>query len=116
MLSLSHQPNKGAVMTTTTTRAQNACLTWIIDPGHSWLAVSLDDEVGFPRAVDYASEYSYIDYSGHNFAGIIYLEEDSDAYGFIHAHKVDFMLVPEHTFNDYDHFVRKLPRYDSEVL
>jgi hypothetical protein len=95
-------------MTTTTTRAQNACLAWISDPGHAWLAVSLDDEVGFPRAIEYVSEYSYIDYSGHNFAGIVYLEEDCDATTFVEAYGINLEAVQEHSFDDYDHFVRKL--------
>ena len=100
-------------MTTTTTRAQNACLAWISDPGHAWLAVSLDDEVGFPDAVKFASEFSYYDLTGANFAGIIYLEEDSDATEFVKAYGINLEAVQEHSFDDYDHFVRKLPHYDG---
>jgi len=99
---------------TTTTRAQQACLAWISDPGHAWLAVSLDDEVGFPGAKDYASEYSYIDYTGHNFAGIIYLEEDADAPAFVNAHGINLDAVQEHLFDSQDNFIRTLPSYEGE--
>lgn len=98
-------------MNDTTTRAQQACLAWISDPGHAWLGVSLDDENGFPEAVRFASEYSYYDLTGDNFAGIIWLEEDSDATAFVKEYGIDLKAVREHSFNDYDHFVRGLPRY-----
>ena len=89
-------------------------MAWISDPGHAWLAVSLDDEIGFPDAVVFASEYSYIDYSGHNFAGILFLEEDSDAPNFISTTGINMALVEETHFDDFDHFVRKLPRYTQD--
>ena len=95
----------------TTTKAQRACLTWISDPAHAWLAVTLDEEDGFPGAVQYASEYSYYDAAGDNFNGVIYLEEDQDAPAFIKALGIDQHLVPAHHFDDTEHFVRNLPRW-----
>ncbi len=95
----------------TITKAQKACLVWITDPGHAWLAVTLDEEDGFPGAVQYASEYSYYDAAGDNFNGILYLEEDQDAPAFIKAQGINLSLVAEHHFEDQDHFVRNLPRW-----
>ena len=99
--------------TTTNTRAQNACLTWISDPGHSWLAVSLDHDEGFPEAAEFASQYSYYDIKGDNFAGIIFLEEDCDASEFIVKYGIDTEASQIHEFPDQDHFVRQLPSYTN---
>jgi len=92
-----------------TTRAQQACLAWISDPGHAWLAVSLDDEHGLPKAMEFASEYSYYDITGDNFAGIVFLEEDNDAPSFIKHYGIDLSAVQTHNFDDDDHFIRTLP-------
>jgi len=96
-------------MNNTTTKAQEACLTWISDPGHSWLAVSLDKDYGLPEAVKFASIYSYYD-SGSN---TIFLEEDSDASEFINEYGINFNAIPIHEFDDQDHFLRKLPSYSN---
>ena len=101
-------------MITTNTRAQRACIAWISDPGHAWLAVSLDDEHGFPRAKEYASSYSYYDITGDNFAGILFLEEDSDAARFVRDYGINLNLVEQRHFDDDDHFIRKLPRFDEQ--
>jgi hypothetical protein len=95
-------------MNDTTTRAQQACLAWISDPGHAWLAVSLDSEHGFPKAIDFASEYSYLDITGDNFAGIVFLEEDNDAPFFIMYYGIEPDVLT-HDFDDTDHFIRNLP-------
>lgn len=95
----------------TTTRAQDACLAWVSDPRHAWLAVSLDDEDGFPEAIKFASEYSYLDITGANFAGIIYLEEDADASKFIEAYGLGELLfdLPDRHTSELS-FVRGLPK------
>ena len=94
-------------------KAQNAVLAWIIDPGHAWLAVSLDEDEGFPDAAKFASKYSYYDLTGDNFAGIIFLEEDDDAPSFAKEYGIDLRYVQEQNFDDHDHFVRKLPQYTA---
>ncbi len=96
-------------MTTTTTRAQQACLAFISDPSHAWLAVWLDEELGFPEAVNYASQYSYFSAGDRFNAGIVFLEEDVDALLFINAHGIDLNLVKEESFDDTEHFIRNLP-------
>jgi hypothetical protein len=93
-------------MNDTTTRAQQACLAWISDPGHAWLAVSLHPVYGLPEATRFGSQYSYFDPEGDEGEGILYLEEDFDAMEFVKAYGIDLSLVPETSFNDYDHFVR----------
>jgi hypothetical protein len=98
---------------TTNEKAQNAVLAWISDPGHAWLAVTLDDESGFPDAAKFASEYSYYDLAGDNFAGIVFLEEDDDAPRFAKEYGIDLRHVQETHFDNHEHFVRKLPRYSA---
>lgn len=100
-------------MITTNTRAQRACIAWVSDPGHTWLAVSLDDEDGFPLAKNYASEYSYYDIKGANFAGIIYLEEDVDAANFIRDYDIDFTQIRD-VSEPTEGFIRSLPRWDEQ--
>ena len=94
--------------TTTTARAQQACLAWISDPSHAWLAVSLHPELGFPEAVEFASQYSYFQPLGVWDNGLIFLEEDVDAPAFIKAHGIDLDLVQTEHFDDTDHFIRNL--------
>jgi len=98
-------------MTTTTdptTRAQSACIVWISDPGHAWLAVSLDL---MPEAIEFGSEYSYIGSPSEDFpAGLVFLEEDCDAPEFVLAHGIDLAAVPESILSFEDNFVRDLPR------
>ncbi len=96
-------------MNATTTRAQQATLAFVYDAGHGWLAVSLDEEHGLPEAVNFASQYSYLDITGDNFAGIVYLEEDADAVAFIKAYGIDFTVVPQHGLPE-DNAIRDLPR------
>ena len=93
----------------TTTRAQTAVLAYVYDAGHGWLAVSLDEEHGLPRAIDYASSYSMIDITGDNFAGIVYLEEDVDAQKFCERYGIELALVREIELPK-DHLLRDLPR------
>ena len=95
--------------TATKNKAQDACLAWVSDPGHAWLAVSLDDEIGLPEAESFAGSYSYIDRTAANFAGVVFLEEDVDADAFIQAYGIDHLIIPEqHT--DEDSAIRGLPR------
>lgn len=54
-----------------------ARFTFITDPGHGWLAVSLAE---YPDAINYGTGFGYID--GH----VIYLEEDCEAPAFMAAH------------------------------
>ena len=90
-------------------RAQEACLAWVSDPGHAWLAVSLDSEDGIPDAIAFASSYSYLDTTANNFAGVVFLEEDADAPAFMKAYEIDHLLIPEqHT--DKESPIRDLPR------
>jgi len=88
-------------------QAQDACLAWITDPGHSWLAVSLDNKNGFPEAANFASMYSYYDMT----AAIIFLEEDCDAAEFIEKYGIDFKTIHIQEYENQDHFVRRLPRH-----
>jgi hypothetical protein len=90
-------------------RAQKACLAWLSDPGHAWLAVSLDDEIGLPSAIKFASSYSYLDITAHNFAGVVFLEEDADAREFMKAYEIDMALIPEQSTNE-ESPIRDLPR------
>ena len=96
-------------MNNTNTKAQEACLTWICDPGHSWLAVSIDKNYGLPEAVEFASIYSYYDKG----SSTVFLEEDCDAREFINKHGIDFNAIPIHEFEDQNHFVRNLPSYTN---
>jgi hypothetical protein len=94
--------------TTKATQAQQAVLAWVSDPGHAWLVVSLDDEHGFPEAMNFASQYSYVNLMGSNFAGDVYLEEDEDAPAFIKAYGIDLSSVLSYELPD-DHVVRTWP-------
>jgi hypothetical protein len=91
------------------TQARQAVLGWVSDPDHAWLAVSLDSEHGFPSALSFGSSSSYLDITGDNFAGIVYLEEDDDAVKFMNFYELhfsDFQVfdLPE------DNTIRDLPR------
>ena len=70
-------------------QAQKAVIGWVTDPAHGWLAVSLDDDNGFPEAEFFASQYSFFDYAQKNFGGVVYLEEDEDAPAFIRKYGLD---------------------------
>lgn len=92
-------------MTTLTTPhagAQQATLCWYSDSGHSWLAV---DFIEFDYALEFASNYSYIDHK----EGVVYLEEDEDAPNFIHSYSINTQALPEHTVDGYSD-IRNLPR------
>lgn len=91
--------------------AHNAVIGWVIDPSHAWLAVSLDEEHGFPEAGKFASQFSPYDITGDNFAGIIYLEEDEDAPAFIKAYGLEGSVFPEYQLPD-DNNLRDLPRLE----
>ena len=83
--------------TTKNEQAQRATLGWVSDYSHSWLAITLDSEHGYPDAINYASQWSYVDLTGDNFAGIVYLEEDADAPAFIRATGIKYLSLE--TFN-----------------
>ena len=86
-------------------QAQQAVLAFVYDAGHAWLVVSLDDESGFPEAMNFASQYSYVNLMGSNFAGDVYLEEDVDALAFARTYGIDLASIPEHELPE-DHMVR----------
>lgn len=94
------------ITTTQATQAQRAVLAFAYDAGHAWLVVSLDDEYGFPKALDFASQYSYINLMGSNFAGDVYLEEDVDALAFIKTYGIDLASVQQYELPE-DHMVRE---------
>jgi hypothetical protein len=48
---------------------------WVVDPGHGWLEVELDEALEAARAVRPISACSYVDLD----RGLAYLEEDCDA-------------------------------------
>lgn len=52
---------------------------WIIDPGHGWLEVPLDE---YPDAVECGTGFGYLD----PIKGRIYLEEDTEAGLFVLRH------------------------------
>lgn len=94
---------------------------WIIDPGHGWLEVPLDE---YPDAVECGSGYGYID----PVEGKIYLEEDMEAGLFIIRHGEHVVKgVRQQYLNDdwmgrytlehnesrvtYDEYIRELKAY-----
>jgi hypothetical protein len=97
-----------------TEQAQKAVIGWVEDASHAWLAVTLDDEHGFPGAEAFATKYSLIDYSGDNFAGIVYLEEDQDAPAFIKHYNLDGRAWQTFTLPD-DNEIRDLPRGEAKT-
>ena len=90
-------------------QARRATLGWYADPGHAWLVVSLDEEHGLPIATQFASSFSFIDATGDNFAGIVYLEEDEDAVAFIKAYGIDARTLPIWSVDE-ESEIRNLPR------
>jgi hypothetical protein len=92
-----------------------AVIGWVIDPGHAWLAVSLDTEHGFPEAENFASPFSPYDITGDNFAGILYLEEDEDAPAFLKAYDLDLTVFPTFDLPE-DNTLRELPRLTKGVI
>jgi hypothetical protein len=92
-------------ITTQGTKAQQAVLAFAYDAGHAWLVVSLDDEYGFPKAMEFASQYSYINPMGSNFAGDVYLEEDVDALAFVKTYGIDLATVQQYELPE-GHVVR----------
>ena len=94
---------------TPSSQAQRAVLALVEDASHAWLAVSLDTEHGCPAALDFASSYSYLDITGDNFAGIVYLEEDVDAVNFVKHFGVDLAGIREVMLPEDSNF-RDLPR------
>jgi hypothetical protein len=93
-------------------QAQKAVFCWVSDPGHSWLAVSLDEQEGFPDAKRFASQYSFLDYAMNNFTGVVYLEEDEDAPAFIRKYNLDGRAWPTQELPE-DHSIRSLPRGEA---
>jgi hypothetical protein len=84
------------ITTTEAAQAQRAVLAFAYDAGHAWLVVSLDSEHGFPKAMEFASRYSYVNLAGSNFAGDVYLEEDVDALAFVKTYGIELAFVQEH--------------------
>lgn len=97
-----------AINPITRAKAERAMLAWAYDAEHAWLVVSLDTESGFPQALNFASQYSYINLMGSNFAGDVYLEEDLDAQAFLMAYDLSADRVAHHQLPD-DNAVRTWP-------
>ena len=93
-------------------KAQKAVIGWVSDPSHSWLAVNLDEEDGFPDAELFASGFSFMDYAGNNFCGIVYLEEDGDAPAFIRKYNLDGRTWQTYNLPD-ENDIRLLPRGEA---
>jgi hypothetical protein len=75
--------------------------TWIIDPGHGWLAVPYDDAA---RAA--STGYGYLDAA----SGTAYLEEDCEAGEWLSRHpEIDPRTIPVTRF-ELDAPLRFLPR------
>ena len=89
-------------LTTPHAGAQQATLCWYSDSGHAWLAV---DFIEFDYALEFASQYSYID----NKEGVVYLEEDCDAPNFIHRYSINLDSIQFYTV-DGESEIRNLPR------
>lgn len=83
---------------------------WITDPGHAWLAVSLE---AYPDAINYGTGYGYQDRTH------IYLEQDLEAPAFlddhppIARHSVDGQLAVRHY--DFDAPTRRLQRNEDRL-
>jgi hypothetical protein len=95
-------------------RAQNAVIGWVQDASHGWLAVDLDEEAGFPDAERFASNFSYMDYAGNNFCGIVYLEEDQDAPAFIRHYNLDGRAWSTRELPE-ENKIRDLPRGEAKT-
>lgn len=96
-------------------RGLDAIIGFVADGSHAWLVVSLDDEVGFPKAEQFCSKFSFLNLAGSNFAGDVYLEEDCDAPAFLKAIGLDdWTGIAEYQLPE-DHTVRELPRGTAEV-
>ena len=95
-------------------KAQRAVGGWVQDASHGWLVVSLDNEHGFPEAKRFASNYSFINYAGDNFSGIVYLEEDQDAPAFIRHYNLDGRAWSTHELPE-DNNMRELPRGEAKT-
>lgn len=81
--------------------------TWIEDPAHAWLAVSLTEH---PDAMQYGTGYGYRDLD----ARMVYLEEDCEAPAFLTAHPELLALagdgrIPVRLYADRDAPIRDLP-------
>lgn len=86
--------------------AKKALLGIASDAGHAWLMVDIDPVDGFENALNWASQYSYIDAEQR----VVYLEEDCDAPAFLKHHGLDFALgLPEYYLED-GSVIRNLPR------
>ena len=72
---MSYTPHPMNTQPTPTQATHN--IYWISDPGHAWLAVSLE---AYPDAIDYGTGFGYMDVTH------IYLEEDLEAVAFLTAH------------------------------
>lgn len=78
---------------------------WISDPGHGWLAVSLE---AYPEALDYGTGFGYLN-NTH-----VFLEEDLEAVAFLTDHPEvtgsnKRGMIPEKGY-DFDAPVRRLGR------
>lgn len=84
-----------------------ARLTFIMDPGHGWLAVPLAE---YPDALDYGTGFGY--YDTHQ--AVAYLEEDCEAPAFMRAHGLtrDDLAV---RYESGDWAGRRLPRVPDRM-
>ena len=82
-------------------------LNFIVDSGHGWLAVPLDE---FPDAEQYGTGFGYIDRR----ARIIYLEEDVEAGAFMDAH--EGIVWPKFVYIDGNAPLRCFPRNEDRLV
>lgn len=76
---------------------------WITDPGHAWLAVSLDS---YPDALNYGTGFGFLDATNR----MAYLEEDCEAPAFLLDHpELDARALPVHAERMRDAACRRLP-------
>jgi hypothetical protein len=85
--------------------AQKSVIGWASDPGHSWLVVNASAIDGFPVALQFASQWSFIDDAQH----LVYLEEDDDAPAFIRKYNLDGRAWQTYQLPD-DNQIRDFPR------
>ena len=76
------------------------------DPGHGWLAVTLNDIADVGLTPSDFTQYSY------QRADVLYLEEDCDAGKFIDAWKLKHNAEPEilERWSNYDSIIRSFTR------
>ena len=82
---------------------------WITDPGHAWLAVSLDS---YPDALNYGTGFGFLDATNR----MAYLEEDCEAPIFLYDHpELDGAALPVYAERTRDAACRRLPRIPDRL-